>query len=462
MPPPRRAAGPSVFVFRRDLRLVDNTALDLLLGGDRGGAFEPAFVVDARQADPARNPYHSARAARFLAESLVDLERALGRPLRVARSIDELLAATRPARVAFNEDHTPFARARDAELRARCAAEGVEVVSSGADYSLVDPRAMAKPYQVFAPFYRRYAPGVEARAAALARPRRAPPPAPATATATACEARLAELCALLGGGAPNAPNAACAAGAGVRGGRGPALAVLARVRAGRFDGYGRAGGGSGGRDDLGANGGEGATTRLSAYVKFGCVSVREAFAAAAARGPALEPLRRQLMFRAFYDQAAFHFPHVLAGQTSGGRTPNAPLRRPRLLPATPERWRSGAEADAAFDAWRRGATGVPIVDAGMRQLEATGFMHNRARMVAASYLVNDLRVDWRRGERHFATRLVDYDPAANSGGWQWAAGCGADAPPPWRVLNPWRQAARFDPLNIFSAAWLQKGQPTRA
>lgn len=414
-----------LFVFRRDLRTVDNSALSEL-----SPPIAYAFVADARQTDPDVNPYHSAPAARFMAESLADLEHSIGRQLHVFRTHAEMLDYSgwhhRIRRVAFNADHTPFARTRDAELVGECRARGIPVVSRDDDYSLVTPGRMPKPYLVFSPFFARYGPEAAARAVGGAASASAATPGHANIGGR----RLAELCALLGGVATRARVP--------RGGRRHALAVLAQVRDGGFDDYGDS------RDDMGANGGEGATTRLSAYIKFGCVSVREVAAAALSRGPVLNPLFRELMFRSFYDQVAFHCPWVLRGE---------PQQRARERSV---RWRSGARADADFDAWTRGITGVPLVDAGMRQLEATGFMHNRARMVTASYLVKDLLIDWRRGERHFATRLVDYDPSANSGGWQWVAGCGAGAMQFSRVFNPWRQAQRFDAQGAYVRRWVHE------
>jgi deoxyribodipyrimidine photo-lyase len=217
-----------------------------------------------------------------------------------------------------------------------------------------------------------------------------------------------------------------------------ALAILARIRVGGVGGFAEY---RETRDVLADRDG---TTHLSAYLKFGCVSVREAAAAAAAAASASgghDELLRQFMWRAFYDQVAFHFPRVLRGQLPSAG-PNSSLH-PKfdLVP-----W---ATVPARLERWATGATGVPLVDAGMRELLTTGHMHNRARMVVASFLVHALHVDWRHGERHFARHLVDYHPTANSGGWQWASGGGADAQPYFRTLSPWRQAERHDPQCLY-------------
>ncbi len=170
------------------------------------------------------------------------------------------------------------------------------------------------------------------------------------------------------------------------------------------------------------------TSRLSSYLRFGCLSPLEL--AVAARGrPGGEEFCRQLAWRDFFYQVTAAFPDL--GQTD---------YRPRG-----QAWRDDPDALAA---WREGRTGVPIVDAGMRQLAAEGFMHNRARMITASFLTRDLRIDWRHGYRHFSALLADGDVASNAGNWQWVAGTGNNTRPN-RVMNAQRQARRFDPAGDY-------------
>lgn len=188
------------------------------------------------------------------------------------------------------------------------------------------------------------------------------------------------------------------------------------------------------------------TSALSPYLRFGMISARQAVLAAwrareaapdvAARQSA-EAWLRELVWREFYISLLYHFPHVRR------RAFREDLR------AVP--WRND-EAD--FTAWCTGRTGYPVVDAAMRQLLETGWMHNRARMIVASFLVKDLLVDWRWGERWFMQHLLDGDPAANNGGWQWVAGVGTDAAPYFRVFNPVLQGKRFDPEGRFVRSWL--------
>jgi deoxyribodipyrimidine photo-lyase len=178
-------------------------------------------------------------------------------------------------------------------------------------------------------------------------------------------------------------------------------------------------------DDLAAD----RTSRLSPYLHFGCLSARELAARVDGR-PGAEPFLRQLCWRDFYHQVLGAFPD---------------LRRRPYRPGAPDDWRD--EPDA-LDAWRAGHTGVPIVDAGMRQLQGEGWMHNRARLITASYLTKHLGADWRAGGDHFFDLLLDADVANNYGNWQWVAGTGNDTKP-YRRFNPLRQAERFDPTGEY-------------
>jgi deoxyribodipyrimidine photo-lyase len=188
---------------------------------------------------------------------------------------------------------------------------------------------------------------------------------------------------------------------------------------------------------------EAGTSALSPYLRFGMLSPREAAvtALAAATAGALatgaEAWLRELAWRDFYLGVLHHFPHVLKGAF------NPSLRHVA--------WR---EAPADLAAWQQGRTGYPIVDACMRQMLATGWMHNRGRMIVASFLAKDLLINWQAGEAWFMQHLVDGDPAANNGGWQWAAGTGTDAAPYFRIFNPVTQGERFDPEGTFVRRWV--------
>lgn len=177
-----------------------------------------------------------------------------------------------------------------------------------------------------------------------------------------------------------------------------------------------------------------ATSQLGIHLRFGTLSVREVAAMAQRVN---DTLLHQIIWRDFYFQILFHFPHVVRGSF-----------RPEYDNI---QWR---ESDSDFERWCRGETGIPIVDAGMRELNETGTMHNRVRMITASFLCKHLLLYWHRGERWFAQKLLDYDLAANNGNWQWAAGTGCDAAPYFRVFNPWLQAKKFDPDNRYIDRWV--------
>lgn len=405
------AAAAALFIHRRDLRVEDNLALALLHreAAAVGARVARVFILHADQLDPRRNRYHSARAAAFMLECV----HGCGARVLRAPTAEAALAAWDARRdgalrlVAFNEDVTPWARLRDERLRAWCQTRGVRVITAQ-DYTLF-PQGAVRPaggaashYEVFAPFWRRCV----ARATS-----EVPRPRPATGSA---------------------------AQQGRHPRRAEALAILRRVRAGAFEDYAAT------RDVPALD----ATTHLSAYLKFGCVSVREAFWAAADAHGLEHPLVREMLWREFCAQLAAAAPRVLRGQVEPARG-NAALR-PRYAAV---RWPRG-EAHPWVARWREGRTGFPLVDASMRCLNATGFLPNRCRMLVAAFLTKDVRADWRVGERYFATRLVDYDPASNSFGWQWAAGVGADALPVFRAFNPWAQGARFDADAAFVLRWV--------
>lgn len=176
------------------------------------------------------------------------------------------------------------------------------------------------------------------------------------------------------------------------------------------------------------------TTRMGVHLRFGTVSVRTLAAQALALNATL---LNELIWREFYQAILWHFPHVVTGAFK--------REYDRIA------WRNNEQE---FALWCQGQTGCPIVDAGMRQLSETGYMHNRVRMITASYLTKDLLIDWRWGEAWFAAKLLDYDLAANNGGWQWAAGTGCDAAPYFRVFNPQLQTQKFDPELKYIRRWV--------
>jgi deoxyribodipyrimidine photo-lyase len=180
---------------------------------------------------------------------------------------------------------------------------------------------------------------------------------------------------------------------------------------------------------------ESGTSRLGVHLRFGTISIRRLARMASA---ASAVFLNELIWRDFYHMILWHFPAVGKGRSFKLAYDHIP-------------WRNNEEE---FEKWCKGQTGYPIVDAGMRELNTTGFMHNRVRMIVASFLAKHLLIDWRWGEAYFAEKLLDYDLAANNGGWQWAAGSGCDAAPYFRIFNPWLQTTRFDPKLKYITRWV--------
>ncbi|HEY7074742.1 MAG TPA: deoxyribodipyrimidine photo-lyase [Solirubrobacteraceae bacterium] len=387
--------------YRRDLRVADHVALRAALAA---GPFAAVFCLDDRLL---HGRHASGPRTQFLLESLADLDRSLrerGSALVIRRGAPEreLPALARElgaAEVHCTDDAGPFAVRRDRRVAAALGAAGVELCAHPGVCAVDDVRG-EKPYTVFTPFHRAW----------LNAPRRAvlaaPDELPRRAVAPGALPSLAEL------------GLAQEVEAPARGGERAARARLdAFLRDGVHD-Y------ADGRDALGREG----TSRLSPYLHLGCLSVREV-EARLPDGRGAAAFRRQLAWRDFHH-------HVLAHHPANAR--RALQARYRGL-----RW---SRSEARFAAWCDGRTGFPLVDAGMRQLRREGWMHNRARLVAGSFLTKDLGIDWRRGERHFMRLLLDGDEANNNGNWQWVASVGADPQPAFRrMFNPTRQMERFDP-----------------
>jgi deoxyribodipyrimidine photo-lyase len=393
----------TVVLFTRDLRVHDHPAL--AQAASEAEQVVPLFVLDeailgSRFAAPNR--------LRFLLDSLGDLRRslrALGGTLLVRRGdvVSETMRVVSESgaeAVFLSADVSAYAQARERAL----ASERVDVRTCHG-VTVVPPGELLPAggdhFRVFTPYWRRWA---EAELRPVRRaPRRLSVPSDLVA------GRLPALMDLVRGEpSPDLPA----------GGEEAGRARLGRwLRAG-LERYAEL------QDDLAADG----TSRLSPYLHFGCLSAREVVERAAGR-PRAEPFLRQLAWRDFFHQ-------VLAARPDAAHEDYRPRR---------VRWH---DDDEGLTAWKEGRTGFPLVDAGMRQLACEGWMHNRARLVAASFLTKDLAVDWRLGAAHFSDLLVDGDVAQNAGNWQWIAGTGTDTRPN-RVLNPTLQARRHDPAGEY-------------
>ena len=404
--------GRALVWFRRDLRDYDHAALHHALAAARD--VYCAFVFDTEILE--RLPSRQDRRVEFIHGSVRELDAALrrrggGLVVRHGRARDEIprLAATLGVeRVFANRDYEPLARERDAAVERALRTQGIAWEACKDRVIFEADEILARsgtPFRVFTPYraawLRRLAPSdVEPRACAGAL---APPPA-------SVDVGVPALAAL---GFEQTNLEALGVAPGMHGG----AARFADFRE-RIDRYREM------RDYPAAKG----PSYLSVHLRFGTVSIRELVRFAHARsllpgGEGAATWLSELVWREFYAQVLWHFPHVV------DRAFKPEFDR-LAFPDDPGR----------LDAWRAGRTGYPIVDAAMRQLATTGYMHNRLRMIAASFLVKDLLVDWRHGERHFADALLDYDLASNNGGWQWAASTGCDAQPFFRIFNPVTQS----------------------
>ncbi|HET7720615.1 MAG TPA: deoxyribodipyrimidine photo-lyase [Acidimicrobiales bacterium] len=396
----------AVLWFRRDLRLADHLALVEAAGA---GPVVPLFVLDPALLGPAGAP----RTA-FLFRCLRALDESMGGRLVVRHGdpvevVPAVAAEAGAATVFVSADFGPYGRRRDQDVATSLRAAGRRLVGIGSPYA-VDPGQVRKqddtPFRVFSPFYRAW------------RAHGWPAPAPAPEVEWAGGVRS--------DGIPEDPPVdATLPPAGER----AALDRLEAFLAGPIESYAEE------RDCPAAD----ATTRLSPYLKYGCIHPRTVLDRLG-RSKSDEKLRSELAWREFYADVLWHHPES-ARQALQPAMAAMPLD-------------TGKKADERFRAWTEGRTGFPLVDAGMRQLRGEAWVHNRVRMVVASFLVKDLHIDWTRGARWFMARLVDGDLASNNHGWQWVAGTGTDPAPYFRVFNPVTQAKEHDPAGEYVRRWV--------
>ncbi len=393
----------ALHIFRRDLRIEDNTALNYAL--EEVDLVIPTFIFDPRQTK--NNSYRSDNAYNFMLSALSDLNNKLkkkGGKLHFFQGIaedviEQILGQYEVDLVTFNKDYTPFSLKRDKKIESLCKSRNVEVAIF-ADALLQEPESVLKdngePYTVFSPFCKK------AQKLFVRKP------------TTLRKSNFSDQ-KLKGEVNPKLD---------LIGGRAKGLRLLNGVK--KLTYYETL------RDFPAQN----YTTHLSAHNKFGTISIREVYHEILSHFPKNHTLLTELYWRDFFTHIAYHYPHVFKGAFRA--------KYDKIL------WKKGSKS---FKAWCEGKTGFPIVDAGMRELNETGYMHNRVRMITASFLVKDLHIDWRMGEKYFAQKLIDYDPSVNNGNWQWAASTGCDAQPYFRVFNPYLQQEKFDPKLEYVNKW---------
>lgn len=403
--------------FRRDLRVHDHPAL--AAAGREAGAVVPVFVLDERLI---RGRYPSSGRTAFLLESLAELRdalRARGGDLlvRVGRPEEELVTVAREAgaeAVYFASDVSPFAMARDARVEAALAAAGLRSCRVAGNFvaDVGRPRtADGRPFSVFSPFWRAWE--RLPRRDVEAPPERVPTPVGLEPGPIPAPSELGLV-----------PELTDPMPAGERAARARLEAFLADGLDAYVKRRGRLAGG---------------TSELSPYLHFGCLSARELEARVRDHGgEGAKAFVRQLAWRDFYAHVLLHHPHNARGAF-----------KPRFDALE---W---DQDDQRLAAWKEGRTGYPVVDAGMRQLATRGWMHNRARLITASFLTKDLHIDYRAGEAWFMRMLLCGDEAQNNGNWQWIASVGVDPQPFYRrIYNPALQQARHDPDGEYVRRWV--------
>ncbi len=403
---------PALLWFRRDLRLRDLPPL-LRAAADSDDVLA-CFVLD-----PRLEASSGERRMQFLCDSLRQLRDDLDGRLLVTRGraeerIPELVKEIDAPSVHVSEDFSPYGRRRDDKVRE--ALGDVPLVGTGSPY-LVSPGRVIKddgePYKVFTPFFGRW------RDMGWRSPARSSAKSATWVDPTQLGKRAKPV---------DIPDP----GADIDL---PAGEAAARKQWKKFldeglENYG---------DDRNTPGHDG-TSRMSAHLHFGTIHPRTMAADLDDRRAGARAYLRELAFRDFYAAVLHHWPRSVWWNWN------------RNFDAIETD--TGKDAEKKFEAWKAGQTGFPIVDAGMRQLRDTGYMHNRVRMIVASFLVKDLHLPWQWGARHFLDQLVDGDMASNQHGWQWSAGCGTDAAPYFRVFSPTRQAEKFDPAGDYVRRWV--------
>lgn len=390
----------SIFWFRRDLRLQDNTALYHAL--KQGHPVLPIFIFDKDIVEvlPEDDPR-----VNFIYDTLADIDKelkSLGSSLLILKGkVDEVWQSLcrdyTISDVFFNRDYEPYARQRDAGIEKQLTGAGI-MVHSFKDQVVFEPHEVLKadgnPYTVFTPYKRKWLQLYD--------------------SVTIYDAPDGSSFLQITNEIPT-KNAL-----GIKVSEIKVMPYDLKVVA-DYAKY---------RDYPSING----TSRLGPYLRFGLVSVRTLMSNI---GSVSETFTSELVWREFFMQIMFHFPHVVKENF-----------RPKYNGIE---W---ANDEKLFELWKSGKTGYPIVDAGMRELNQTGYMHNRVRMLTAGFLCKHLLTDWRWGEAYFAEKLMDYDLSANNGNWQWAAGTGCDAAPYFRVFNPSTQAKKFDAQLEYINKWI--------
>jgi deoxyribodipyrimidine photo-lyase len=407
----------SLFIFRRDLRLYDNIAL--IECYKQSNEVIPIFIFTPEQIN--KNEYFSSNSFQFMLESLDNLDNELkikynsqihyfyGDNIDI---LNEILKKYNFDAIFFNKDYTLYAKNRDDNIEFFCNENDKKCIMYE-DYLLLPIgnflKSDGKPYEKYTPFKN------NAKNKKVLQPNNYKFN---ENKFSKINIKTIELKVLDKYYKKNNDIL-------LHGGRDKGLEILDNLK--KFINYSEV------RNNL-----INPTTHLSPYIKFGCISIREVYDKVNKLYGINHGIIDQLYWREFYYYLAYYIPRVLQGKSLKEKYDD-------II------WENKHEV---FDAWKNGMTGFPAVDAGMREMNKTGYMHNRARLITSGILIKILNCDWRLGEKYFATQLIDYDPIVNNGNWQWSSGSGADSQPYFRIMSPWKQAIDNDPECLYIKKWI--------
>ncbi len=403
----------SIFIFRRDFRIKDNTAWNEMLKNNDINKIYPIFIFTPEQIKT--NTYKSDNAVQFMIESLLELNKEVKITFcygYIDDVLNNIIKNNKIEAIYTNTDYTPYSVKREKIIGKICKYHNIQF-NYYHDITLFEPNTIKTSsnqiYQKFTPFYR-YCLSEKVRETTTKSTSNHIISRPTTkyAISTSKLNKFYKENKLIH----------------IHGGRNNALKILHNIS--HFNNYEKT------RNIMHLN-----TTNLSAYLKFGCISVREAYHYFVDKFGKKHPLVRQLIWREFY----YHLGYGFIERFGKSLKP----KYDKIKWGNNSNW---------FKKWKEGKTGFPIVDACMMQLNITGFMHNRGRLIVSSFLIKNLMIDWRYGEKFFARKLVDYDVLVNQGNWQWTSGSGADSQPFFRVFNPSLQSERYDKDAIYIKKWL--------
>mgnify|MGYP003683682449 CR=1 FL=1 len=414
----------ALFIFRRDFRIKDNKGLNFAI--KNCDTVLPIFIFTPEQIGK-KNEYHSVNAIQFMIESLKGVAsqlKGIGSKLHLFQGennkvITHLIQEWSITDIVFNQDYTPYARKRDIDIIG--IAEKVSVkVHMIEDYLLapigtyLKPSSDKLPYTIYTPFKNNIINMINS-GQEIDKPK--------TLSLDVMKNKLRKRQSSIEKGYINySVNDKIV----YRGGRNEGKKNFSKIK--KLKDY------NANRNTASIN-----TSLMSAYIKFGCFSIREVYWEMKNKLGMNNQLISQLIWREFYYYIAYYFPKVLKGKNYNPKYDNI-------------KWNSGV---ANFVKWCQGETGYPIVDAGMKELNTTGYMHNRLRLITANFMNRILGYDWRLGEKYYAQQLVDYDPSVNNGNWQWIASTGVDPKPYFqRLFNPWLQSKKADNDCTYIKRWL--------